>query len=199
MDLDAEFQKAIDTTGAEYADAEKNLRANAGPDLATLASNKLQSGDPIEQLLGHVMNDVAGGSPSFDHNAALEYLSGLADRYATKVVGYPPPIGVAGYLEKNFGDRAAELMALRLAKGTDWPRWQQFAALLYLSRVPPGTHPLATGAVLRYAAEIAGDDDLRQCAIAAIRQIGDPELIAKAQNEKSRHPDWHESLNELIA
>lgn len=197
MDLDVLFQKAVDSDGPAFVRAEHDLRQAAGPALVTVARARLKQSDPIVQLLAHVTLDAAAGTPTFDHQAALDYLATVGDIAARRAVRVPPPVAVANYLEKHFGERAVERMALHLAKGTDWPKWRRFAVVLYLQRGTPGAHPLATVPLIRVAAE-ASDPELRAEAVTALTRLADPDLDAKLRAERTAARHWPAALDALL-
>jgi hypothetical protein len=76
----------------------------------------------------------------------------------------------------------ARLLALRLIKQPEWPRWRAFGVVLYLQQRPDRA---ATGALLRYAIE-TGDDGLRAAALDAVRATPDPARAAKLAYEVAR-------------
>ncbi len=171
---------AIHARGDEYLLLERQLLAE-GDAAASALATRLDDDDGVAQLLaGVVLQWIRGERP--EYAAALEYLDRVARVVEGTPVPFPPPEAVARYLSREFAGRAADLLALRLAKEVgSWPAWKSTAVLLYLGE---RKEPATTAALLRIAVEAA---QWRTMALWAIRQIADPELRAKIDAERRLH------------
>lgn len=178
--MDDTFALAVLSYGQDYVRAEKTLRDGGAGARATLQKN-LMNPEPIARLIAQVLLEWMEGTKPEDQKA-LDYLDGLPKRLARTPVTMPPPSGVAVELKNRFGGRVAELLAMRLVKGTDWPRWRAEAVVLYLQdqALTSTTAPL-----IRFASETK-DSLLRDAAVEAIKNSHDPELRAKIGAEKLR-------------
>lgn len=178
--MDETFALAVLSHGQDYVRAEKSLRDGGDSAKATLKKN-LVNPDPVTRLIALVLFEwMEGAKP--ENQKALDYLDGLPKRLARTPVTMPPPDGVAIELKNRFGGRVAEVLAMRLVKGTDWPRWRSLAVILYLQdqALPSTTAPL-----IRFASD-TNDDTLRNAAVEAIKSVHDPEIRAKITAEKLR-------------
>jgi hypothetical protein len=177
--MNTTFELAVEKTGPEYLALESDLRRTLRPGSVELESVRKDTRDPIAHLLAMVLVDWAGPKAA-DFNAALEYL----DRIPRKgsIIQNPPPVGVEGYLTREFANRVANLLALRLVKQPDWPGWKAVSVVLYLK-----THkmPSTTAALIRYAITTTHEEG-RKLAIEAIQAIKDPDLSAKLGFELAR-------------
>lgn len=178
--MDETFALAVLSNGQDYVRAEKTLRDGGDSAKATLQKN-LVNPDPIARLIAQVLLEWMGGAKPEDQKA-LDYLDGLPKRLASTPLTMPPPDGVAAELKNRFGGSVADLLAMRLVKGTDWPRWRSLAVIQYLQNedLPSTTAPL-----IRFAADTK-DDSLRNAAVAVLKNANDPELRAKINVEKLR-------------
>ena len=178
--MDDTFALAVLSHGQDYVRAEKTLRDGGGSAKATLQKN-LVNPDPLARLIAQVLLEWMEGTKPEDQKA-LDYLDGLPKRLASTPLTMPPPDGVAAELKNRFGGRVAEFLAVRLVKGTDWPRWRSLAVILYLqSQYLPST----TAPLIRFASDTK-DDSLRNAAVEVIKNAHDPELGAKITAEKLR-------------
>ena len=138
------FDKAVNSTGQQYLDAEQALLSAGAPVTGVLQQN-LQNPDPVASLIARVLLDWKQGRGE-EFNRANEYLNGLPNRLARTPITAPPPVGVAGYLSQNFGPRVAEFLAVRLLKEGGWPGWRTAGVLLYLRQQAV---PSTTAALIR--------------------------------------------------
>lgn len=182
--MNQDFDLALESSGQPYLNFELDLRNVAQADAAQAEWLRQQAAshpDRVARLLAQVVLDW-GGSKRTEFKAAIDYLDHVHARFNKTAIGYPPPIGVTHYLTEHFGDRVAELLALRLVKQTVWPRWRVAAITLYLQAHRVFT---TTSALLRFAIETDGTQ-WRELAIEAIREIHDPEIDAKLAFEIAR-------------
>lgn len=190
------FQKAIESRGNDYLDAEFLLRQGNSDAINTLCQNRNHP-NPIARLMVESLLLWMEGKTS-EYQAALDYLDYIPKRLAKTPVGVPPPIGVSNELSDRFGSRVADFLALRLVKQDDWPRWRVIGILFYLKEQKL---PSTTSALIRFAAETE-NDEARSHAIEAIKAIADEELKVKLQIERSRleamHKNWPNELDHLV-
>lgn len=178
--MDTVFQAAAASRGDPYLEAESQLR-DGGTAAAEVLQGYREHPEPIARLLATtLLKWVRGQAP--EYQAALEYLEYIPKRLAKTPVGAPPPTGVANELGERFGGRAADFLALRLVKETDWPRWKSLGVLLYLQRQ---TSPITTAALLRFVAD-SDDAEMRRFGAEAITAIDDPDLAGKLAVERAR-------------
>jgi hypothetical protein len=126
-------------------------------------------------------SDWKGGRKT-EYQQSLDYLDGLPARFEQSVARQPQATGVAAALDEFFQNHVADLMALRLVKGTDWPRWRALGVIFYLGRQKL---PSTTAALIRFATE-TGDEKLRNAAVDVIKGIPDGELTTKIAAERTR-------------
>jgi hypothetical protein len=91
-------------------------------------------------------------------------------------------MGIAAYLSKHFKGRVADILAVRLVKGTDWPEWSVLGVLFYLWKQKQAS---ATAALIRFAIETP-KEKWRRAAVKAIQAAADPDLQAKLAWERRR-------------
>jgi hypothetical protein len=182
--MNQDFDLAVESSGQPYLNFELDLRRDAQVDpsqaerLRKLAASHR---DRVARLLAQVVLDWASPKGT-DFKAALDYLDYIPNRFKRTAIGYPPPIGVEAHLTEQFGDRVAELLALRLVKQAGWAHWKIAAITLYLK-----AHRLftTTSALLRFAIE-TDEAHWRELALEAIHEIHDPELDEKLAFEIAR-------------
>ena len=177
------FERALEATGPDYLRDALDLR-QAAPLAPALNARLLQAsadGEPIARLLARVVLDWSSPKRA-DFEAALDYLDGLPGKLARTAMGKPSPTGTESYLTLHFGDRVADLLALRLIKQDAWPEWKVRAVVFYLT-----THrrPSATVALIRFAIETP-DGESRELAVAGIHAVGDPALRVLLADELAR-------------
>ena len=187
------FDKAVNSTGQQYLDAEQALFSAGAPVTGVLQQN-LQNPDPVASLIARVLLDWKQGRGE-EFNRANEYLNGLPNRLARTPITAPPPVGVAGYLSQNFGPRVAEFLAVRLLKEGGWPGWRTAGVLLYLRQQAV---PSTTAALIRFASQ-TDNSAWRDTAVAAIKEAHDPALPAKLAAERQRAESRHEPVPLIIA
>lgn len=198
INMDTLFQKAIESRGKDYLDAEYLLRQGGSAAVNTLYQNRNHP-DPIARLIVESLLLWLQGKAS-EHQAALDYLDYIPKRLAKTPVGSPPPLGVSNELRDRFGDRVANFLALRLVKQDDWLRWRVISILFYLSEQKL---PSTTYALIRFAVETP-NEEARNYAIEAIKAIGDKDLKAKLSFERSRlqglglQKNWPSELDGLV-
>jgi hypothetical protein len=174
------FEKASASRGLEYLRQEMELRQQ-GQAAEAVLRDSLQRRDPIDRLLAQVLLNWTGAQGA-DYQAALDYLDYLPARLARTPITSPSPSGIAAYLRLHFESRVADLLALRLVKGSDWPRWRMMGVLFYLEE---RKLPATTEALIRFAEE-ARDPEWASKAVQVIRAVEDPELRAKIAAERKR-------------
>lgn len=181
--MDPLFETAVASVGPEYLRAEQALRAR-GPAIASILREPLDGDDPVAQLLARVLLAWSGERRQ-EYDDVLEFLDYVPRRLVSTPLGAPSPVGIAGTLEDNYGDRVADLLLLRLLKTPDWPRWQVLAVLFYLEsqKLPQLTAPL-----VRYV--LAGrEPEYTAKAIEVLRVTDDPGLPDKLAAERRRRGD----------
>jgi hypothetical protein len=188
------FQKAIESVGSDYLDAETKLR-EAGAAAAPLIDDRSKRPDATGQLLAEVLRQSLEPEGAARHRAALEYLDGVGPYFAPTPLGKPPPVGVANYLHKHFEDAVGELLTLRLIKAQDWPRWREMGVLLYLERCPGARHPLIALPLIRFAAR--APPELRAQAVKTLAKQAHPALRLLLERERKAQPDWPADLAAL--
>ena len=175
-------------------EAERELRDAGAQAEPTLRANRLNP-DPMAALLAQVLLNWAGAKRP-DYDAALEYLDTLPARIAPTPITKPPPGGVASYIEQEFEDRVADMLALRLLKEPDWPRWRVIGVLLYLKDHPDKS---TAGTILRYAAETE-NDEYREFAVDALKPSRGADLDVLIDAERQRVENMGKVFpNELAA
>jgi thioredoxin-like negative regulator of GroEL len=179
-DMGALFERAIQSVGQEYLRAEQALRQAGAAAEPTLRRN-LTHPDPVAGLTARVLLDWAGERAA-DYEAALRYLDSLPAYFERTAAAQPPIRGVAAELARRLGPRAAELLALRLAKDPDPPHWRVMATLMYLREQRPLS---ASAALIRFAAQTP-NERWRTAVIDVLRALGDPALGEKIAAER-RH------------
>ncbi len=178
--MEALFQRAVASHGAEYLAAESELRKATPESLPVLRANTAHS-DPIVRLFAAFMLDWIEGRAT-EYQQALDFLDGLPKRLAKTPVTTPPATAVAADLAEQFGSRIVRLIAVRLVKETNAPEWRVLTYIFYLEsqRVPE-----STAALIRFAAETP-NAKWRSFAIKAIRCFNDPDLRNKLGAERAR-------------
>ena len=192
--MDEIFRRAVQQAGQDYVDAERELLQGGAAAVVTLRAQLTGNRDPLARLVAEcVLDQIEGRKPEYAE--AMAYIDGLPLKLARTPITSPSPTGIASYLTKHYGDRVAPYLALRLVKGTDWPRWKVNGVLFYLrdQRVPATSFPL-----LRFAVE-TGVDEWRGTAVEALRNIEDPGLRAKIEAERQRLQRERRTLPEPIA
>jgi HEAT repeat protein len=180
MTTDEAFRKTVELDGQPFRDAEREL-LQGGPAAAATLRQNLNHPDPVAQLLARCLLDqVEGRKPEYQN--AIDYLNTLESMLAETPITTPSPTGAVSYLKKHFGDRVAELLAVQLVKGTDWPHWRVMAVLFYLR---DQKQPSTTAPLLRFAVATP-NEEWRATAIEAIEAIQDPNLRAKVAAERAR-------------
>jgi hypothetical protein len=191
--MDTLFAEAIAGRGKDYLKAEKALR-DGGLAAVPALRRGLNHADPMGQFLASCLLDwVEGRAP--ENQEALDYLETLPAKVARTQVKIPSPQGAASYLSLHFGPRVANILALRLVKGIDWPHWRIMGVLFYLREQK---QPSTTTAVLRFASEIQ-NREWRDAAIDTIKALNDPQLRAKVAAERLRFQAQMKILPTAIA
>ena len=132
--METVFEKAVMSYGRDYLDAEQTLR-DGGPAALSVLQENLQHIDPVARLMvSCLLRWMEGRAPEFQ--AALDYLDYIPKKLAQTPVGAPRAVGVANDLSERFGAAAVDIVALRLAKDSDWPRWKVLGVVFYLSVRP---------------------------------------------------------------
>jgi hypothetical protein len=193
--MDDVIVKAGASSGQEYLALEERIRAGGQESLVALRRH-LADPDPVNQLMASsLLAWMEGRAP--ECQASLEFLDAFARKLAKTPVGNPPPVAVAAELADRFGPRAAECLAVRLVKETDWPQWRVMGIIFYLrdQRVPA-----TTSALIRFAATTT-NPTWQKAAVEAIEEIRDPELSRKLELERQRlalaRKDLPEALGRL--
>lgn len=181
--MSTRFDLAVESVGHAYLELESALRQAARSGSADVESvrGNLAHADPIARLLAKVILDWAGPREN-DFTLALDYLDKLPVELARTVLGTPSPSGTESYLTLHFGNRLAELLALRLVKEQGWPQWKVGAVIYYLKEHKV---PSTTSALIRFAIG-TGNQEWRAFAIQAIREIKDQDVAAKLAFEVTR-------------
>lgn len=189
-DLADAFDIALERTGRAYLSAEAEL-LGGGKEAAALLGSYLAKprAEPFGALLVSVLLGwIEGKAPLYLE--VLSYLSELPGRILPTPESIPRADGVAYYLSTRYKDSVAEMLAVRLAKGTDWPPWQVIAVLLYLEEQKvPSTGP----ALVRFAARSEDPDDVEH-AVKILASLGRADLPALVSAEQRRLEDWGQDL-----
>jgi hypothetical protein len=185
--VDAALAAAVESAGEAYLDAERQLVALGEPALASLEQHA-ESDPPFSALVAKVARERIKGDQTL--GAIGAYLDEVEQATAKTPMMVPPPTGVRNYLAKQFGDRAAPVLAVYLAKlGQVWPRWKTLAALFYLGDV---RSPDALPGLVRFLASTQ-DERFRELAVASIRSTavaaGADRLLAVLQEMESAGGD----------
>jgi hypothetical protein len=178
--MEEAFQKAVRETGPAYVEAEQELSRGGATAAVTLRAH-LGDPDPLARQIAEVLLErIEGRKP--EYTEAMDYIDGLPVKLSLTPVPTPSPTGIAAYLKKHYAERVAPYLALRLVKGTDWPRWKVNGVLFYLrdQRAPATSFPL-----LRFAVE-TGNDEWRGTAVEALRDIEDREMRGRIGAERTR-------------
>jgi hypothetical protein len=180
MTMEKLFETALQAQGPEYLRSEAAL-LGGGEAARKALQLHLNDLDPLVRLLAGLLIDWQQARPGA-HQAALDYLDRIGPALARTAAGSPSPVGVANDLTLRFGASVVDLLAVRLIKSPEWPRWRMFGVLLYLNEHKLA---LATAPLLRFAAESA-DEEARELALETVRATPDPDLAAKVAAEE-RH------------
>jgi hypothetical protein len=179
-DIAALFDWALGSAGPAYLRAERELLARG-----TAAAEAFRAGrrypDPVGRLLAEVLLGWSEGQAP-EYQQALDYLEALAKFTRTSVMRVPPISGVAAELTRRFGDRAVDLLLLRLLKEGGLPDWRVVSTLLY---VKEHASPRATEALVRFAADTP-NQRWRSVAVEVVASIADPALPDKIAAERRR-------------
>jgi hypothetical protein len=177
------FERAANTTGAEYLEAERQLRRWVAEGRAdaeqVIKRGAAGSRDPITKLLADVLL-AARGPAAQDYDNLEKVFVTLPDRTNRTPIGSPPPEAFESVVTRTFGDRVTKFLALRLVKDPDEPAWLAAGSLLYLQE---HKDPAATAAILRFII-IAPYAERREWALQALEEIPDPllgEKVAEAE------------------
>lgn len=169
------LDRALAKTGAEYVAAERDL---AGAFRSGASAPVMR--DPVAQLVVTAARNW-NGELGADYAGALEYLDNIERWVKGTAVGTPPPEAVATYLERHYANRVAGLMALRLLKQPEWPRWKITGVLLYLRKEGSGE---GLPALLRFV-HATPSAEYRKMALEAIMAARDASLDDKIAAEKA--------------
>jgi hypothetical protein len=177
------FERAANTTGAEYLEAERQLRrwvAQGAVDAEqAIKRGAAESRDPITKLLADVL-PAARGPAAQDYDTLEQVLVTLPAHTNRTPLGSPPPQTFQSVVTRTFGSRVTKFLALRLVKDPDEPRWLAWGSLLYLQE---HEDPAATAAILRFII-ITPYAERREAALQAVKEIPDPllgEKVAEAE------------------
>jgi hypothetical protein len=172
------FERAANATGAEYLEAERELRRRVAQGIAdaeeVIKRGAAESRDPITKLLADVLL-AAGGPAAQDYDNLERLFVSLPERTNRTPLGNPPPAAFQSVVTRGYGARATKFLALRLIKDPDEPAWLVSGSLLYLQE---HKDPAATAAILRFII-IAPYAERREWALQALEEIPDPALGAK--------------------
>ena len=177
--MDPLLEKAVVSVGPEYLEAEEALRKR--PPAATAMMRDQADVDPVARVIVDVVSSWQGPRAA-DYQQVLDFLEDLPYRLARTPVPTPSPTGVAGSLSDSFGPHVADLLALRLLKMPDWPRWQQMAVLFFLQEQKL---PSLTAVLIRMVVETK-DAEQASLAMRVISATDDPQLNVKIAAERER-------------
>jgi hypothetical protein len=190
------FARAVVSTGDVYLDAEARLRA-IGDEGLSVARSAGESLNPVERLLGQVILE-RGGERAREFDEVLAYLDGIGAWAAKTPRGEPSIDGIPIHLHQQYGDRVAPLLALRLIKCPQLPRWYAFGVIAYLVRERT---PESTDALIYYVLGEPKQDRRRQAA-AALITAADPLLYTKLRAARIRvfavGDGWPEELRAIF-
>ena len=194
--MNTTFENALINSEQAYLDEENALRSG-GAEAVSVLTAKREHGDPVGRFMANCLLDwIEGRQP--ENEAALAYLDGLPAKLELTPIVAPSPTGSAAYLTQTFGPNVAEMLALRLLKGTDWPHWRVMSVLFYLKE---NAMPSTSVALIRYAGEVE-NEEWREASIEAISAANDPDLEAKLTAERERieeqNAEFHPALRVLL-
>jgi hypothetical protein len=181
--MDDLFERAAAGSGAEYVEAERQLRRRLASGLADAEASVRQgqqSPDPVVRLLAEVVLGAHDPGMAQDHANLEKLFVNLPAHAARTPLGDPVPSAFASLLKRGYGNRATKFLALRLVKEPDWPSWQAVGALLYLQEQKDAA---VTAAILRYAT-LTPAPDRRDLAVKALAGSGDPALASKVADAR---------------
>ena len=170
------FEAAIAAHAQDYRALEYELRRH--PDTAAWLAAVPPWIDPLEALLARVIH--AWIHDPGDQQAALAHLDAEPGRFEGTPMRSPIPLGTADDLFTAFGARLVPLLAVRLVKDTDDPPWRVFTKIFYLGQA---RDPRATVPLVRFVATTPVERH-RHYGAQALRDIGDPDLVAKLEAEE---------------
>jgi hypothetical protein len=186
--MDTMIQNAAKSRGQTYLNIERELTRDNPVTVHGLQRYRNHPDPVIRLMVGCLLSWISGNAPEFQ--SALDYLEEAPKRVARTPARFPSPGSVAYVLNERFGSRAADFLALRLAKELNWPRWRVLGILRYLKEQKLAS---TTSALLRFSME-TDSEEARGYAIGAIQAIADPELEAKVQIERQRVEEKHQAL-----
>lgn len=190
--MEAVFTTALERRGRAYLEAEEELRAGGAPAIATLQRH-LADKDGLSQLIARVILAWATGkAPSYPK--AVEKLDAMAAESRQTPAGAPSPTGVAHALTKSFGDSVVEVLAVRLLKAVDWPRWKTLGVLLYLQAHP--AEPVAPALVSFVVHE--PEKEALGLALKILAKLPDPVRRDLLHQEKARLQDMRRTMPEAV-
>lgn len=181
------LEAAVQSVGQAYEGAEARLLA-AGSEVTPFLEQRMAASGPFEGLVAQVVLDRIHGETL---QKILDYLDAAEREAAASIARVPSPTAVRNYLTAEFGDGAARILGVHLAKlHTLWPGWKRFAALLYLHDVRSAE---ALPGLVRFLASMGDeelrDEELRDLAVAAVRSTavaaGTDRLLAALQEMES--------------
>jgi hypothetical protein len=144
------FERAANTTGAEYLEAERQLRRWVAEGRAdaeqVIKRGAAGSRDPITKLLADALL-AARGPAGQDYDELEKIFVNLPMHTNRTPLGSPPPAGFKSIITRRYGARATKFLALRLVKDPDEPAWLAWGSFLYLQE---HKDPATTAAILRF-------------------------------------------------
>lgn len=186
-ELNADFDKALHSSGEDYLKYERQLLDGKEPETTTMLSRRLRDPDPMASLAAQAFLDGKNQWPK-DYQEASSYLYTLPARPQGSTDTDTNPLLLARSLGAYWSDHVANFLAVKLAidskeRQADLsPKWLKQALILYLQHQKI---PSTTAGLIRFAVE-TDDPELRDSAIDAIKSIPDRELPGKIEAERRR-------------
>lgn len=178
-EIRARFEEALASRGSVYVEREIALR-ESGSAAEPVFEEALRHPDPVGRLLARVLLAWVRGE-AVGTLRAVNYLDSLPGFLAEKPYG-PDGKSAARYLTVNHGERAAEVMALRLVQSEDWPDWRVEGVISYLETCKQSS---TSEALLRFVVETP-NPGWRQRAFQALLRMEEPGLQVKVAAEEAR-------------
>lgn len=174
--LEPAYQTAIGSVGQPFLEAERDVVAE-GPSAVAFLQEKQKEATDFTKLVSQALLERAAGNPTFE--AALTYLEEVEQFAAETPMLVPPPEAVAEYLFRHFGEAAALLLGVYLAKLDGiWPDWKKLATIVYLGKLPGS---VASEPLIQFIAATV-DDHARTFAVQSLAGVGDAEALARLES-----------------
>jgi hypothetical protein len=188
MTPDKAFDQALRRFDDEYREAEAALRAGGAEAQAVLRA-RTQEPNGVTRLLARTLLAWSEGRAP-DNDEALAGLDEQEKEMLDSPARTPSPSGIAYFLKNRFGASVVDVLALRLLKELDWPRWKILGVLMYLEEHDPAT----VGTALVRFVTITRDADGRQLALNILGALPAAERAAWVREEEAWAASRHDRL-----